>query len=375
MKNGENNIPKKTSQKPLKRETVNSIKDENEKSKINKIPKKTVQTGKEKPKVTNKKILTKKNETNNNKLNPIKISNNEKENKEVIVEKKLETPETKIPAIKDELIETKTETLLPVKENLPAEDDKKEIKPITSPPAEIESDQNIQSTKNIIQPPSSIEDSNDSIKSNNIVNEKSNSILNNEEIKSNSIDTDENVQKNTLEQIKEIPAEIKPAPTSLVIEEKTIKTLPETIQPSYIRKKSGDDKNHQVRTTLRPPSVRPASARPGAPRRRDKNIEIILQPEEIVKLGEINVKVESPELEDDGENLVIIEDPEIQDKDELLKNKNTELNDDTIQQGHLVQQILETQNEFKNSKVEDNFSEKVKIIKQYNPVVYKKYLI
>lgn len=107
------------------------------------------------------------------------------------------------------------------------------------------------------------------------------------------------------------------------------------------------------RTSLRPPSARPASSRPAAPRRRDKNVEIILQPEETIKLGEVNVKMENftKELEDDGENLVIIEDPMMASDNfinERLGIKNLEKaetvdNDDA---GHLVQQILETQKDF-----------------------------
>lgn len=106
------------------------------------------------------------------------------------------------------------------------------------------------------------------------------------------------------------------------------------------------------RTSLRPPSARPASSRPAAPRRRDKNVEIVLQPEETIKLGEVNVKMENftKELEDDGENLVIIEDPMMASDNFInerlgINNLEKELvdNDDA---GHLVQQILETQKDF-----------------------------
>lgn len=106
------------------------------------------------------------------------------------------------------------------------------------------------------------------------------------------------------------------------------------------------------RTSLRPPSARPASSRPAAPRRRDKNVEIVLQPEETIKLGEVNVKMENftKELEDDGENLVIIEDPMMASDNFINERlginnleKETVDNDDA---GHLVQQILETQKDF-----------------------------
>lgn len=102
------------------------------------------------------------------------------------------------------------------------------------------------------------------------------------------------------------------------------------------------------RTSLRPPSARPPSARPGAPRRRDKSIEIILQPNEISKIGGVNVKVESfnSELEDDGENLIVIENSNIE--EDILGSKQIDdmhIDDEEHQKGHLVQQILETQKE------------------------------
>ncbi|CAG9809458.1 unnamed protein product [Chironomus riparius] len=112
------------------------------------------------------------------------------------------------------------------------------------------------------------------------------------------------------------------------------------------------------RTSLRPPSARPASSRPAAPRRRDKNIEIVLQPEENVQLGNIQVKMEnfSKELEDDGENLVIIEDPSASNDETNFINermtKNVSIDSsDTVQNdhGHLVQQILETEKNFEGA--------------------------
>uniref|UniRef100_A0A182VYT9 TRAF3-interacting protein 1 n=1 Tax=Anopheles minimus TaxID=112268 RepID=A0A182VYT9_9DIPT len=115
------------------------------------------------------------------------------------------------------------------------------------------------------------------------------------------------------------------------------------------------------RTSLRPPSVRPPSARPGAPRRKEKNVEVILQPNETQKLGEINVKMEvfnSELLDDDGENLIVIEDPTTV-TDDIVYGRVAEPSGTTEeaaqqlqsgeqeeQQGHLVQQILETQKEF-----------------------------
>lgn len=102
------------------------------------------------------------------------------------------------------------------------------------------------------------------------------------------------------------------------------------------------------RTSLRPPSARPPSARPGAPRRRDKSIEIVLQPNEITKVGGVNVKVDTfnSELEDDGENLIVIENSNIE--EDVLGNKQFDqmiIEDEDHQKGHLVQQILDTQKE------------------------------
>jgi len=95
------------------------------------------------------------------------------------------------------------------------------------------------------------------------------------------------------------------------------------------------------RTSLRPPSARPASARPGAPRRR--NVEIVLQPNDQVKMSGINVKLETfGDFDDDGENLVIIEDANAHDIE--AGATETQLDMDA-HQGRLVQQILETQKE------------------------------
>lgn len=122
----------------------------------------------------------------------------------------------------------------------------------------------------------------------------------------------------------------------------------ERFQSSY-KRESFD----RPRTSLRPPSARPASSRPAAPRRRDKNIEIVLQPEETMKIGDINIKMESfsKELEDDGENLVIIEDTAVVSdsfmNERLTQNKSEEINED--EQGKLVQQILETEKNFEGA--------------------------
>lgn len=122
----------------------------------------------------------------------------------------------------------------------------------------------------------------------------------------------------------------------------------ERFQSSYKR-----ESLERPRTSLRPPSARPASSRPAAPRRRDKNIEIVLQPEEVMKVGEINIKMEAftKELEDDGENLVIIEDSAVISdnfmSERLAQSKPEEIKED--EQGKLVQQILETEKTFEGA--------------------------
>lgn len=131
-------------------------------------------------------------------------------------------------------------------------------------------------------------------------------------------------------------------------EQSDVNLKPEKIQSSFKR-----ESLERPRTSLRPPSARPASSRPAAPRRRDKNIEIVLQPDETMKLGDINVKMENftKELEDDGENLIIIEDSNIISENflnERLPQSNSEdINED--EQGKLVQQILETEKNFEGA--------------------------
>lgn len=122
----------------------------------------------------------------------------------------------------------------------------------------------------------------------------------------------------------------------------------ERFQSSYKR-----ESLDRPRTSLRPPSARPASSRPAAPRRRDKNVEIVLQPDEVMKIGDINIKMEAftKELEDDGENLVIIEDSTVVSdsfmNERLTQNNSEEINED--EQGKLVQQILETEKNFEGA--------------------------
>lgn len=86
------------------------------------------------------------------------------------------------------------------------------------------------------------------------------------------------------------------------------------------------------KSSLRPPSVRPSSARPGAPRLRPDSA---LPTQEAVVMGNIKVIVENVDNVDDEETVVIENyHPEVVEEataiDIPLKNK-----------GHLVEQILE----------------------------------
>ncbi|XP_075145723.1 intraflagellar transport 54 [Haematobia irritans] len=131
-------------------------------------------------------------------------------------------------------------------------------------------------------------------------------------------------------------------------------------ESTFTRENSQDlpNKVNRPRTSLRPPSARPPSARPGAPRRRDRNVEIILQPNDQIKMSGIQVKLENfGDLDDDGENLVIIENTSdtvngglTQDIDETMKLNENSVSESMEQQGHLVQQILETQKELTQQK-------------------------
>ncbi|XP_016975485.1 TRAF3-interacting protein 1 isoform X2 [Drosophila rhopaloa] len=118
-----------------------------------------------------------------------------------------------------------------------------------------------------------------------------------------------------------------------------------------ISRENSKEANQRPRTSLRPPSARPASARPGAPRRR--NVEIVLQPNDQVKMSGINVKLETfGDLDDDGENLVIIEDANSHDIVEGGGAEEPALEGQLDAQGRLVQQILETQKELVHQNAE-----------------------
>lgn len=115
------------------------------------------------------------------------------------------------------------------------------------------------------------------------------------------------------------------------------------------------------RTSLRPPSVRPASARPGAPRRRERNVEVILPPNEtqfdasnIARNGSTtDTTAFGIDLDEDADNLIVIEDAAntaagsetnvlaATDSGDAMEHGGGD--DGDLGQGHLVQQILQTQ--------------------------------
>lgn len=119
-------------------------------------------------------------------------------------------------------------------------------------------------------------------------------------------------------------------------------------QPLMDASKANDaTKPPKTRTALRSASVRPISARPSAPRRRDRNVRQILHTESFVQepnnQNKPNKKNNIPEF-DDADNIVITE--TIPDNITALDDTVTNTGDGEIDgkmHGHLVQQILDTQ--------------------------------
>uniref|UniRef100_A0A2A4J3A0 TRAF3-interacting protein 1 n=1 Tax=Heliothis virescens TaxID=7102 RepID=A0A2A4J3A0_HELVI len=93
--------------------------------------------------------------------------------------------------------------------------------------------------------------------------------------------------------------------------------------------------------TLRPPSVRPSSSRPGAPRMREK-LDNVIRDSDNLLLGKVNIIIENTQNEEEEESsLLILEQQEAlsapQDQQDLQLSSN--------EHGHLVQQILDSQKE------------------------------
>ncbi|XP_023021938.2 intraflagellar transport 54 [Leptinotarsa decemlineata] len=148
--------------------------------------------------------------------------------------------------------------------------------------------------------------------------------------------------------------------TSLRTEENLKNIRPKSARPKSGEKKSisviktdSIDKDHnqnvdtiagniiRPKSSLRPPSVRPSSSRPGAPRLRP---ESVLPLQETVTMGNINVIVEKVDLMDDEETVVIETTTEM--PRETLRN--LDISGDN--KGQLVEQILEQIQEEEGSK-------------------------
>lgn len=127
---------------------------------------------------------------------------------------------------------------------------------------------------------------------------------------------------------------------------KSIDVAPRKKQ-NFMKSSTIDESNVSRPTTaLRGPSARPPSARPGAPRRRDRNVEIILHSEKALHTPTVEKNANNivADLADDGENLVVIDNTNLQGDALPLDNNAAQLLlDNDKEQGHLVQQILETQ--------------------------------
>lgn len=112
------------------------------------------------------------------------------------------------------------------------------------------------------------------------------------------------------------------------------------------------------RTALRSASIRPISARPSAPRRRDRNVRQIIHTESFVQDSgdqKTDKKNLMPEF-DDADNIVITE--TIPDTISSIDEPITNNGDGKIdgKQGHLVQQILETQTAILKSDAKNDVS-------------------
>lgn len=117
--------------------------------------------------------------------------------------------------------------------------------------------------------------------------------------------------------------------------------------PIDLQQKSSAVKVNKPNTALRSAALRPVSARPSAPRRRDRNVKQILHTENLVSDSNNQNKDDKKNFLaefDDADNIVITD--AIQDNiasiDAVPATDSFEIGADD-KQGHLVKQILETQ--------------------------------
>ncbi|XP_035729411.1 TRAF3-interacting protein 1-like [Vespa mandarinia] len=117
----------------------------------------------------------------------------------------------------------------------------------------------------------------------------------------------------------------------------------------------------KLRTLLRPPTARPSSARPAAPKMKGKT-DLILNEEISTPMGNISVIIENANIKNnDNEDMVIVENKgSIETTLENISNYKVDY-ELTQEHGHLVAQILETQRELVNSDNVDVLPKKVDI--------------
>ncbi|XP_076480369.1 intraflagellar transport 54 isoform X2 [Bombus vancouverensis nearcticus] len=124
-----------------------------------------------------------------------------------------------------------------------------------------------------------------------------------------------------------------------------------------------ENNDARPRTSLRPPTARPISARPAAPRIRGK-AELIVNEEIPTPMGNISVIVENSDLkddDDDAEDMVVME-TRVTSSDSLENSGNYKVDGQLTQEhGHLVAQILETQKELVNNDNVDVIPKKTNI--------------
>uniref|UniRef100_A0A1B6EJN8 TRAF3-interacting protein 1 n=1 Tax=Cuerna arida TaxID=1464854 RepID=A0A1B6EJN8_9HEMI len=122
--------------------------------------------------------------------------------------------------------------------------------------------------------------------------------------------------------------------------------LEAVIEPKEVTEKKQENPNHtpsEPTMTKRPrTAARPASARPGAPRVRDRGTVLLTETDPKVVSEPVNLIVDSKDLpKDDDETLVTVE--------ASIADITTDQVVDAADQGHLVSQILETQKELEDT--------------------------
>ncbi|XP_055322907.1 TRAF3-interacting protein 1-like [Sitodiplosis mosellana] len=139
----------------------------------------------------------------------------------------------------------------------------------------------------------------------------------------------------------------------------TSKSMDKVIERSHGVKTNEVTKNSKPsRTALRSAAMRPISARPSAPRRRDRNVRQIVHTESFVQESgdqKTDKKNQLPAF-DDADNIVITE--TITENLSAIDEPATNNMDGEIdgEQGHLVQQILETQTAILKSDAKNDIS-------------------